>query len=67
MLGVERLVGDLVLQVEPVAEGLAAAALVIFLIWWVALRASISGPSVQPLIVLARMTVGAPSCSTAAL
>ena len=35
-------------------------ALVIFLIWWVALRASISGPSVQPLIVLARITVGAP-------
>ncbi len=33
---------------------------VIFLIWWVALRPSTSGPSVQPLIVLARMTVGAP-------
>src|SRR5438477_574495 len=32
---------------------------VIFLIWCVALRASKSGPSVQPLIVLARMTVGA--------
>ena len=35
-----------------------SCALVIFLIWWVALRASISGPSVHPLIVLARMTVG---------
>ena len=42
-------------------------ALVIFLIWWVALRASISGPSVQPLIVLARMTVGRPACSVASL
>ena len=40
---------------------------VIFLIWWVALRPSTSGPSVQPLIVLARMTVGAPGCSVAAL
>ena len=34
--------------------------MVIFLIWWVALRPSTSGPSVQPLIVLARITVGAP-------
>ncbi len=42
-------------------------ALVIFLIWCVALRASISGPSVQPLIVLARMTVGEPFCSVASL
>ena len=31
---------------------------VIFLIWWVALRDSISGPSVHPLMVLARITVG---------
>ena len=45
-------------EVQPVAQQLAAASLVIFLIWWVALRASISGPSVQPLMVLARMTVG---------
>jgi len=40
---------------------------VIFLIWWVALRPSTSGPSVQPLIVLARITVGAPGDSVAAL
>ena len=39
----------------------------IFLIWCVALRASKSGPSVQPFTVLARMTVGEPTCSTAAL
>ena len=38
----------------------AAGRLVIFLIWWVALRPSTPGPSVQPLTVLARMTVGAP-------
>ncbi|MGH9108941.1 MAG: hypothetical protein ACRDY3_05665 [Acidimicrobiales bacterium] len=42
-------------------------AFVIFLIWWVALRASIWGPSVHPLIVLARMAVGAPFCSVASL
>jgi hypothetical protein len=40
---------------------------VIFLIWCVALRASKSLPSVHPLIVLARMTVGVPSCSIAVL
>ena len=40
---------------------------VIFLIWCVALRASKSAPSVQPFTVLARITVGAPSCSTAVL
>jgi hypothetical protein len=39
---------------------------VIFLIWWVALRPSTSGPRVHPLMVLARMTVGAPVCSVAA-
>ena len=33
----------------------SAAPVVIFLIWWVELRASISGPSVHPLIVLARI------------
>ena len=38
-----------------------------FLIWWVALREAIPAPSVQPLIVFARMTVGLPSCSTAIL
>ena len=31
-----------------------------FLAWWVMLRASTPGPSVQPLTVLARITVGAP-------
>ena len=34
--------------------------MVISLIWWVALRPSTSGPSVHPLIVFARITVGAP-------
>ena len=34
--------------------------LVIFLIWWVELRPSKPGPSVQPLTVLARITVGRP-------
>ena len=63
----ERRVGDVVGQVEAVAQASRSCALVIFLIWWVALRASISGPSVQPLIVLARMTVGAPRCSVASL
>ena len=47
-------------EVEAVAERARAASLVIFLIWWVALRPSTSGPSVQPLTVLARITVGAP-------
>ena len=36
----------------------AAGRAVIFLIWWVALRASISGPSVQPFTVFARIAVG---------
>ena len=31
-----------------------------FFAWWVMLRASTPGPSVQPLTVLARITVGAP-------
>ena len=31
-----------------------------FLIWWVALRPSTSGPSVQPFTVLHRMAVGLP-------
>ena len=35
-------------------------AFVIFLIWCVELRPSKPSPSVQPLTVLARMTVGAP-------
>jgi hypothetical protein len=38
-----------------------------FFIWCTALRASKSGPSVQPLIVWARITVGAPCDSVAAL
>ena len=37
-----------------------SSASVIFLIWWVALRASTSGPSAQPFTVCARITVGAP-------
>ena len=41
-------------------------AAVIFLIWWVELRPSKPEPSVQPLTVFARMTVGTPSVSTAA-
>ncbi len=40
--------------------GSRSCSLVIFLIWCVALRPSTSGPSVQPLTVLARITVGAP-------
>ena len=40
-----------------------SSATVSFFIWCVALRASKSGPSVQPLIVWARMTVGWPVCS----
>ncbi len=60
----EILVGDL--HVEPVAERLQLFG-DIFLIWCVALRASKSAPSVQPFTVLARMTVGVPSCSTAVL
>ena len=40
---------------------------VIFLIWWVALRASSPSPSVQPLMVLAKITVGRSVASTAAL
>ena len=59
-VAVEGLVGDLVLEVQPVAQHRAAAGPVIFLIWWVALRPSISGPSVQPFTVLARITVGRP-------
>ena len=46
---------------------MSSCALVIFLIWWVAFLASISGPSVHPLIVLARIAVGAPVCSVADL
>ena len=38
----------------------SSCSLFIFLIWWVALRPSMSGPSVQPLIVLHRIAVGAP-------
>ena len=38
-----------------------------FLIWCVALRDSMPAPSVQPFTVLARITVGLPSCSTAIL
>jgi hypothetical protein len=38
-----------------------------FLIWCVALRDSMPAPSVHPLTVLARITVGLPSCSTAIL
>ena len=38
-----------------------------FLTWWVALRASVALPSVQPLIVCARMTVGLPVWVVAAL
>ncbi len=57
LLGVEGFVGDLLLEIEAVAQA-SSWALVIFLIWWVALRASISGPRVHPLTVLARMTVG---------
>ena len=37
-----------------------SCSLVIFLIWCVELRPSKPGPSVQPLIVLARITVGRP-------
>ena len=44
-----------------------SSATVSFFIWWVALRASKSGPSVQPLMVWARITVGWPTCSVAAL
>ena len=38
-----------------------------FFAWWVMLRASTPAPSVQPLTVLARITVGAPTYSVAAL
>ena len=38
-----------------------------FLAWWVMFRASTPRPRVQPLTVLARMTVGAPVNSVAAL
>jgi hypothetical protein len=38
-----------------------------FFIWCVALRPSKLEPSVQPLMVFARMTVGCPVCSVAAL
>ena len=41
--------------------------MVSFFIWWVALRALEAPPSVQPLMVLARITVGWPMCSVAAL
>ena len=40
-----------------------SSATVSFFIWWVALRASKSVPSVQPLMVCARITVGWPTCS----
>ena len=38
-----------------------------FFIWWVTFLASKPSPSAQPLTVCARMTVGRPRCSTAAL
>ncbi len=38
-----------------------------FFIWCVELRPSKCEPSVQPFTVLARMTVGWPACSVAAL
>ena len=63
-LAFEVRVGDV--EVEAVAERLQVDG-VIFLIWCVALRASKPVPSVQPFTVLARITVGEPSCSTAAL
>ena len=44
-----------------------SSATVSFFIWCVALRASKSLPSVQPLIVWVRMTVGWPTCSCADL
>src|SRR6266487_1999449 len=44
-----------------------SSATVSFFIWWVALRASKSLPSVQPLMVCARMTVGWPVCARAAV
>ena len=37
----------------------------IFLIWWVELRPSISGPSAHPFTVFTRITDGAPWCSVA--
>ena len=63
----QRVLGHLVLRGGGARAGARSWSVVIFLIWWVALRPSTSGPSVQPLIVLARMTVGAPGCSVAAL
>ena len=42
-----------------------SSVVVIFLTWCVALRASTELPSVQPLIVFVRITVGLPSCRTA--
>ena len=53
--------GSTSLEVQAVAQRPCSCAAVIFLIWWVALRPSNPGPSVQPLIVFARMTVGSPS------
>jgi hypothetical protein len=38
-----------------------------FFIWWLAMRPSKLVPSVQPFTVLARITVGWPVCSVAAL
>ena len=42
-----------------------SSGLVSFFIWWVALRPSKSLPSVQPLMVCARITVGCPTCLVA--
>ena len=38
-----------------------------FFTWWLALRPSVEVPSVHPLMVCARMTVGSPRCSVADL
>ena len=46
-VAVERRLGDLVVQVQPVAQA-SSCSLVIFLIWWVALRPSMSGRASSP-------------------
>ncbi len=42
------------------SRNVSSSANVIFFIWWVALRASKSGPSAHPFTVFASTTVGAP-------
>ena len=52
-------------NLESVAERLQVLR-VSFFIWCVALRLSKCGPSIEPLIVWARTTVGCPACCRAA-